>query len=168
MDRKHASMETETETLVLPRKRFLSCQSLRFYKSQYDLFSKLVVHVTNLSGDERSDARVCMTFVNSATLPFIFAPALFKEINNGLMMDVSSCLSFYLLAWSPAFCTYGRHLLLSHDSYGSSSSGGNIIRSNGHSQGGSGRLSDVNNYWFHSILAVTIIQPFVLMVDICF
>merc|ERR1712127_607444 len=79
--------------------------------------------VTNLSGDERSDARVCMTFVNSATLPFIFAAALFKEINNGLMMDVSSCLSYYLFAWSPAFCTYGRHLLLSHDSYDSSSSG---------------------------------------------
>merc|ERR1712127_808843 len=114
--------------------------------------------VTNLSGDERSDARVCMTFVNSATLPFIFAPALFKDINNGLMMDVSSCLSYYLFAWSPAFCTYGRHLLLIHDSYGSSSSGGNIFRSNGHIQGGSGRLSDVNHYWFHSILVVTIIS----------
>lgn len=75
------------------------------------LFSKLVVNVANLKGDEKCDSRVCMTFVNSATLPFIFAAALFKD-NQGLMSDVSACLSFYLLMWSPAFWTYGRSVLL--------------------------------------------------------
>jgi len=77
------------------------------------IFSKFVVNLSKIEGEEKCDSRVCMTFVNSATLPFIFSAALFKD-NPALMTDVSACLSFYLLVWSPAFWTYGRSLLLSN------------------------------------------------------
>ena len=93
-------------------------------------FSKIVSSLAKLEGDEKNDSRVCMTFVNSATLPFIFAAALFKD-KPELMADVSSCLSFYLLVWSPAFWSYGQSLLLSgsktSSSVSSSTSNGLLV-----------------------------------------
>lgn len=81
------------------------------------LISKIVVFFTKIDQNEGEcrDARTCMSFVNSGTLPFIFAAALFNTGaggNSQLYQDVSACLSFYTLSWSPTFWIYGKKLLL--------------------------------------------------------
>mmetsp|Transcript_13505 Transcript_13505/g.16362 ORF Transcript_13505/g.16362 Transcript_13505/m.16362 type:complete len:476 (-) Transcript_13505:27-1454(-) len=55
-----------------------------------------------------SDIRMCTTFANSGPLPLILTDALFR---GGLLSDVAACISFYLLAWSPLFWTFGKIIL---------------------------------------------------------
>lgn len=85
-------------------------------------------HRTNdsMSNEERTmienskrDAQVCMTFANSAPLPLLFADALFAGGQGGVAEDVTACISFYLLGWSPTFWSYGRYLV---GTYGDDSS----------------------------------------------
>jgi len=61
--------------------------------------------------DSKRDAQVCMTFANSGPLPLLFADALFAGGEGGVAADVTACISFYLLGWSPTFWSYGRHLV---------------------------------------------------------
>lgn len=87
------------------------------------LVAKLVLffsHRTNdgMSDEERTmvenskrDAQVCMTFANSGPLPLLFANALFVGGQGGVEEDVTACISFYLLGWSPTFWSYGRYLV---------------------------------------------------------
>lgn len=65
--------------------------------------------------DSKRDAEVCMTFANSAPLPLLFANALFTGGQGGVEADVTACISFYLLGWSPTFWSYGRHLIGTYD-----------------------------------------------------
>lgn len=55
-----------------------------------------------------SDIRMCTTFANSGPLPLILTDALFR---GSLQSDVSACISFYLLVWSPLFWTLGKDIL---------------------------------------------------------
>jgi predicted permease len=61
------------------------------------------------------DARyilLCCTFGNAAPLPLVYVSSLFSA-SPVLHADVTACISFYLLAWSPCFYTIGP-MLLSH------------------------------------------------------
>lgn len=80
------------------------------------MFSLLASKIAGLKGDEERDARICMTFANSGPLPFIFADALFS--GSKLTTELTSCISFYLLFWTPTYWSYGRSLL---GTYGDSS-----------------------------------------------
>ncbi len=55
-----------------------------------------------------SDIRMCTTFANSGPLPLILTDALFQ---GNLLSDVTACISFYLLVWSPLFWTAGKNIL---------------------------------------------------------
>jgi predicted permease len=70
--------------------------------------SKVVTKVVGFSGDEARDVQMCVTFQNCGPLPLVFADALFQ---GSLLADVTSCVSFYLLAWSPIFWSVGRMIL---------------------------------------------------------
>lgn len=72
------------------------------------LLARLVGRVANLEEEEGYDVSMCTTFGNSGPLPLIFADALFGP---GITSDVTSCISFYLLAWSPLFWSFGPYLL---------------------------------------------------------
>jgi predicted permease len=61
------------------------------------------------SQDER-DVIVCSSFANSAPLPLLFTSSLFND-SYILQADVTACISFYLMVWSPIFYTAGPHLL---------------------------------------------------------
>ena len=58
--------------------------------------------------DSANDIRMCTTFANSGPLPLILSEAMFK---GSIFTDVSACVSFYLLIWSPLFWTFGRMIL---------------------------------------------------------
>jgi auxin efflux carrier family protein len=51
-------------------------------------------------------------FQNCGPLPLVFADALFT---GSLLSDVTSCISFYLLAWSPLFWSAGRMIIGTYD-----------------------------------------------------
>jgi predicted permease len=55
---------------------------------------------------------MCTTFANSAPLPLVFADSLFAN-NPSMKADMTACISFYLLVWSPVFWTLGPMLLQS-------------------------------------------------------
>lgn len=59
---------------------------------------------------EARNVRMCCTFGNSGPLPLIFADALFAG-NPLLQSQVAAGISFYLLAWSPLFWTFGKVIL---------------------------------------------------------
>jgi hypothetical protein len=69
--------------------------------------------------DGASDIRMCTTFANSGPLPLILSDALFRGT---VLSDVTACISFYLLIWSPLFWTFGRIILGTNKSVASSSS----------------------------------------------
>ena len=54
------------------------------------------------------DIQMCTTFANSGPLPLILTDALFQ---GNLLSDVTACISFYLLVWSPLFWTAGKNIL---------------------------------------------------------
>jgi auxin efflux carrier family protein len=56
------------------------------------------------SATDEADIVVCSTFGNAAPLPLVFVSSLFSG-SPGLHADVTACISFYLLAWSPCFYT---------------------------------------------------------------
>lgn len=70
--------------------------------------SSLVTKTLHIDENESSDVRISTTFANSGPLPLIFADSLFQ---GGIRRDVTACISFYLLAWSPLFWTCGRMIL---------------------------------------------------------
>lgn len=70
--------------------------------------SQIVSKAVGFRGDEARDVQMCITFQNCGPLPLVFADALFQD---GLLADVTSCISFYLLAWSPIFWTLGRIII---------------------------------------------------------
>jgi len=55
-----------------------------------------------------SDIQMCTTFANSGPLPLILSDALFRGT---VLSDVTACISFYLLVWSPLFWTAGKYIL---------------------------------------------------------
>lgn len=67
-----------------------------------------------------SDVQMCTTFANSGPLPLILSDALFT---GSLLTDVSACVSFYLLVWSPLFWTMGKIILGLNDDTNDSNSG---------------------------------------------
>jgi predicted permease len=71
--------------------------------------------------ESANDIKMCTTFANSGPLPLILSEALFGRSSADLLTDVNACVSFYLLAWSPLFWTFGRVILgTNKKSYGSS------------------------------------------------
>ena len=72
------------------------------------VLSKFVTKAAKFTGDEARDVRMCVTFQNCGPLPLVFADALFS---GSLLSDVTSCISFYLLAWSPLFWSVGRMII---------------------------------------------------------
>lgn len=67
---------------------------------------------TPASDPQRSIVRMCTTFGNSGPLPLLFADALFaRTANNAIQSQVVACISFYLLAWSPLFWSFGKVIL---------------------------------------------------------
>lgn len=54
---------------------------------------------------------MCTTFGNSGPLPLLFADALFARANPAIQSQVVACISFYLLAWSPLFWSFGKIIL---------------------------------------------------------
>ncbi|GKY91459.1 hypothetical protein MPSEU_000118200 [Mayamaea pseudoterrestris] len=75
---------------------------------------KLICKVAKIDPSEQAQVKLCTTFGNSGPLPLIFSEALFR--NAGLFRDVSACISFYLLCWSPLFWSAGRMILGTYDS----------------------------------------------------
>jgi predicted permease len=72
------------------------------------LVGKVITRVASFKGDEARDVQLCVTFQNCGPLPLVFADALFS---GSLLSDVTACISFYLLAWSPIFWSVGRMIL---------------------------------------------------------
>uniref|UniRef100_A0A7S2URC9 Uncharacterized protein n=1 Tax=Attheya septentrionalis TaxID=420275 RepID=A0A7S2URC9_9STRA len=66
---------------------------------------------SGLPEEERKAVSVCTIFGNSGPLPLIFADALFGARSPALLGDVTACISFYLLAWSPLFWSFARIVL---------------------------------------------------------
>ena len=64
------------------------------------LIAKIVTQVMRFPDEEARDFTMCTTFGNSGPLPLIFADALFTGT---VKSDVTACVSFYLLMWSPSF-----------------------------------------------------------------
>jgi predicted permease len=62
-----------------------------------------------------SNVRMCTIFANSGPLPLLFADALFSRTNSGIQYQVVACISFYLLAWSPLFWSFGKLILSMSD-----------------------------------------------------
>jgi predicted permease len=58
------------------------------------------------------DVWMCTTFANSAPLPLVFADSLFAD-SLSMQADITACISFYLLVWSPVFWTVGPLILQS-------------------------------------------------------
>ncbi|GFH52911.1 hypothetical protein CTEN210_09387 [Chaetoceros tenuissimus] len=58
--------------------------------------------------DGANDVSMCITFANSGPLPLILSHALFE---GELLSDVTACISFYLLLWSPLFWSFGKAIL---------------------------------------------------------
>jgi len=81
-------------------------------------FSSLAATAAGLEGDERRDARICMVFANSGPLPLIFADALFSGTQ--LLTEITACVSFYLLMWTPTYWSYGRSILGTYGNNGDS------------------------------------------------
>lgn len=75
------------------------------------IFASVATSVARIKGDESRDAKMSMTFANSGPLPLLFADALFS--GTVLLQEVTALISFYLLAWSPAFWSYGPQILSS-------------------------------------------------------
>ncbi|KAL7580293.1 hypothetical protein ACA910_013023 [Epithemia clementina (nom. ined.)] len=65
------------------------------------------------NSDRETDSivRMCTTFANSGPLPLLFADALFAKNAPAIQTQVVACISFYLLAWSPLFWSFGRLML---------------------------------------------------------
>ena len=80
-------------------------------------------------GQSSKIVRMCTTYANSGPLPLIFADALFASKAPAIQSQVVACISFYLLAWSPLFWSFGRMML------GTTESTSNLI-----GQGPLGRL----------------------------
>lgn len=81
------------------------------------LTAKAVNKVLKFPEEEARDFTMCTTFGNSGPLPLIFADALF---GGALRADVTACISFYLLMWSPLFWSAGRMILGTYDGAGDS------------------------------------------------
>lgn len=75
-----------------------------------------------------SDIKMCTTFANSGPLPLILTDALFS---GALLSDVSACISFYLLVWSPLFWTLGKNVLGLADAESDSSEPKSLLTSVG-------------------------------------
>jgi auxin efflux carrier family protein len=66
------------------------------------------------SATDEADIVVCSTFGNAAPLPLVFVSSLFSG-SPGLHADVTACISFYLLAWSPCFYTIAPLMMSAND-----------------------------------------------------
>ena len=76
------------------------------------ILAKVITKVAKLPEVEGMDVAMCTAFANSGPLPLLFADALFGgNPSNGLHSDVAAGISFYLLAWSPLFWTFGPMIL---------------------------------------------------------
>jgi predicted permease len=82
------------------------------------LIAKIVSGVLKFPDEEARDFTMCTTFGNSGPLPLIFADALF---GGTLKTDVTACISFYLLMWSPLFWSAGRMILGTNNKAGDAS-----------------------------------------------
>ena len=71
-----------------------------------------------------NNIKMCTTFANSGPLPLILSEALFGR-SPAILTDVTACVSFYLLMWSPLFWTFGRNVLGTDSS---SSTNGGIVK----------------------------------------
>ena len=69
----------------------------------------ILTKFASISDLESRDVRMCCAFANSGPLPLIFADALFNGTQ--IAAQVTACISFYLLIWSPLFWTFGRVIL---------------------------------------------------------
>ena len=85
------------------------------------LTAKVVTKVMKFPDEEARDFTMCTTFGNSGPLPLIFTDALFR---NALKTDVTACISFYLLMWSPLFWNVGRMILGTYNQAGDSNKTG--------------------------------------------
>jgi predicted permease len=81
---------------------------------------RLVTSAFSFPDEQARDVNMCCTFANSGPLPLIFADALFSG-HPAILADVTACVSFYLLVWSPLFWSFGRVIL---GTYGSGGGGG--------------------------------------------
>ena len=88
-------------------------------------FSSVASGAAGLEGDERRDARICMTFQNSGPLPLIFADALFS--GSPLLTEITACVSFYLLMWTPTYWSYGRNMLGTYEKSGETQDSGGVV-----------------------------------------
>ena len=88
-------------------------------------FSSVASRAAGLEGDERRDARICMTFQNSGPLPLIFADALFS--GSPLLTEITACVSFYLLMWTPTYWSFGRNMLGTYKNSGDAQDSGGIV-----------------------------------------
>jgi auxin efflux carrier family protein len=66
------------------------------------------------SATDEADIVVCSTFGNAAPLPLVFVSSLFSG-SPGLHADVTACISFYLLAWSPCFYAIAPLMMSAND-----------------------------------------------------
>jgi len=71
----------------------------------------LLTRVIPLEEEEARNVRMCTAFANSGPLPLIFAYALFGTSAPAVFAQVASCVSFYLLVWSPLFWSFGKVIL---------------------------------------------------------
>ena len=88
-------------------------------------FSSVASGAAGLEGDERRDARICMTFQNSGPLPLIFADALFG--GSPLLTEITACVSFYLLMWTPTYWSFGRNMLGTYKNSGDAQDSGGVV-----------------------------------------
>jgi hypothetical protein len=91
--------------LVVP---FGRCAAVNADPSQHHL----PVDISSLCGlpgsEQGREVRVCSTFANSGPLPLLFVDALFRSHPDPTLRPRAvAYISFYLLAWSPLFWTYG-------------------------------------------------------------
>lgn len=83
------------------------------------LMSRTVLR--NSSDAEKRQVRMCTTFQNAGPLPLIYSQALLAG-TPALASQAVACISFYLLAWSPLFWTWGQNMLVPGDSESESGS----------------------------------------------
>jgi predicted permease len=70
---------------------------------------KILTNVVGFQPKEAQDVQMCTTFANSGPLPLIYSEALFG--GSTLQGEVASCISFYLLVWSPLFWSFGKVIM---------------------------------------------------------
>jgi predicted permease len=82
----------------------------QIYTAKFMGIRQTLLGIPDDDEESAADVRMCATFANSGPLPLMFADALFHT-RKGILNDVTACVSFYLLVWSPLFWTLGRIIL---------------------------------------------------------